>query len=369
MVRTSRPVALSVFLAFALPLAAQHTARGGPPQASSCARITGLPSLSSTEDDGLTWAANRRRLQLGQATFGLTVLDTGDWVAEFEGTLYVSRSGGCRWSRLGAGPGVPLRLAAGVGDQALAWGFFAAPQAWLVRADAHGGAVLVPLPDLPADVLALAADPRDAQHVRAVAADGQLYDSIAGGRWTAVGRAAPVSFLVYFGAIDPHDLDHVVIGMVSDGLVTTLDAGGSWTSAVGLSATGRAFNAFNGAISPASSAVVWVMGLDLDENGSGDPNEGKHIYRSDDGGLSFVPVVEHQAQAVLTNGPVLAPHPSDPDVLYFPFGSRFEGGVWLYRYDHATGLTGANFSPDFVQIRALVVDPANPARVLAGFEG
>ena len=354
-------------LALSAPLAAQQLAPGQAP-AGSCARITGLPSLSASEDDGITWATNRRQLQLGQATFGLAALESGDWVAEFQGTLYVSRSGGCRWARLGDGPGAPQSLAAGAGAPALAWGIFAEPQAWIVHADAHGGAVLEALPDLPADVLALAVDPDDGQHVRAVAADGGIYDWN-GGRWSAAGVAAPVNGLVYFGAIDPNDLDHVVIGMVVDGLVTTLDGGDSWIGATGLSATGGAFNAFNGVISPATSAVVWVMGLDIDENDRGAASEGKHVYRSDDGGLTFVPVVDHHADATLTNGPVLAPHPSDPDVLYFPFGSRFEGGVWLYRYDHAAGATGANFSQDFFQIRALVVDPAIPTRVLAGFEG
>jgi hypothetical protein len=225
-------------------------------------------------------------------------------------------------------------------------------------------------PDRPADVLTLAVDPADGGHLRAVASDGGLYDWREGdGRWSQVGRAAPVNSLVYFAALDPNDLDHAVVGMVIDGLATTLDGGASWTSATGLTATAGPVNAFNGVISPADSSVVWVMALDLDESDAGAPSQGRHVYRSEDGGLSFVPVVDNGAGIVLTNGPVLAPHPTDADVLYFPFGSRFEGGVWLYRHDDATGQTDASFSPDWFQIRALVVDPAQPERVLAGFEG
>lgn len=364
------PTLAALLLALPASGAAQQAA-DAPPQG-SCGQIQGLPSLSITEDDGLTWATNRRRLPQGQATFGIARLESGTWVAEFQGTLYRSQSDGCRWSRLADGPDLPLRLVAGAGDDAFAWGFSAAPQAWRIDASAHGGAVVQPLPDLPADVLTIAADPADGTHLRAVASDGGLYDLFGfAGRWSQVGRAAPVGFLVYFASIDPADLDHVVIGQVIDGAVTTHDAGSTWTVATGLSSTGDGpVNAFNGVVSPADSNVVWVMGLDIDESDAGAPSQGRHVYRSEDGGLTFVPVVDGGSSGiVLTNGPVLAPHPTDADVLYFPFGSRFEGGVWLYRYDDATGQTGASFSPDFFQIRALVVDPARPQRVLAGFEG
>ena len=40
----------------------------------------------------------------------------------------------------------------------------------------------------------------------------------------------------------------------------------------------------------------------------------------------------------LTNGVLLVPHPSDADVLYFEFGTYFQGyGTDIYRYDHGTG--------------------------------
>jgi len=93
------------------------------------------------------------------------------------------------------------------------------------------------------------------------------------------------------------------------------------------------------------------------------------VYRSDDDGLSFVPVVDQGPGLTLINGPVFEPHPLDPNVLYFPFGSRFAGGVWLCRYDHATGMKGSNFSTDYIQIQSLAIDPLDPQRVLAGIEG
>ena len=342
-----------------------------PPTSGDCRNIIGLPSVSTTVDDGMTWSTNRRRLEFGNASFGFAVLDTGEWVTEFQGKLYVSDNA-CRWRRLGNAPTSLLRLAPGVGSQALAWEFIPGPQIWRIDTSAAPNAV-EPLAFLPTDVLTVAVDPADADRMRAVGRNGRIYESAgAGNHWNPVGNAAPVTPLTYFAAIDPHDMDHVIIGMAVGGTVVTFDGGSTWTFGAGLSSTGGSFNGFNGVISPASSSLVWVMGFDFDEAASGHPSGGKHVYRSDDGGLTFVPVLDQGNGIVLTNGPVMAPHPTDTDVLYFPFGSRFlgtNGGVNLYRYDHGSGGTTWNFSPDFFQIRALRIDPANPDRVVAGFEG
>ena len=73
------------------------------------------------------------------------------------------------------------------------------------------------------------------------------------------------------------------------------------------------------------------MGLDL---GNGDV---KHIYRSADGGRTFAVVVTESADITLVNGPLMAAHPEKSDVLYFVFGTFFQGyGTDLYRYDHGT---------------------------------
>jgi len=366
MKRTCIPLLALATLAF--PTLAQHSNPADGPTG-GCQNVVGISSIRSTSDEGASWSQNRRPLEFGQATFGIAGLSTGNWVTELQGRLYRS-SNGCRWSPLAPAPLSPLRLTAGSGDEALAFGFFPGPQIWRIRADGHGQSAVEALAPLPADVLTVAADHGDSQHLRVVGRNGRIYDSTnAGASWTALGRAAPVTGLVYFAALDPNDLDHALIGMVLGGVVCTFDGGASWTSAGGLSASGGSVNGFNGVISPASSSVAYVMALDLDQIGSGDPSDGRHIFRSDDGGLTFVPVVDQGNGVVLTNGPVMEPHPTDAGVLYFPFGSRFAGGTSLYRYDHASGTTSSQFTTDFVQIRSLAVDPLDPGRVLAGIEG
>jgi hypothetical protein len=341
----------------------------GPGQQGGCRSIVGVPSISSTTDDGLTWATNRRRLDLGQASFGIARLGNGDWLTDFQGTFFTS-SDGCRWTRLGPAPSALLRLTGGAGDQALAWEFIPGPQIWSVHADSTGQGAVEPLVFLPTDVLTVAVDPADGTHMRAIGRNGQIYRSGApGSHWDAVGTPAPVTPLTYFGALDPNDLDHAVIGMSLGGAQVTFDGGQTWIACGGLSSSGGAVNAFNGVVSPASSSIVWIQGLDLQESADGHPSGGRHVYRSEDGGLSFTPVVDAGLGITLTNGPVLQAHPTDTDVLYFPFGSRFMGGVNLYRYDHATGSTTWNFSPAGFQIRALAIDPVDTSRILAGFEG
>lgn len=116
------------------------------------------------------------------------------------------------------------------------------------------------------------------------------------------------------------------------GAWVSTDGGDTWTASTGFG-PGNA-NGFNLAISPAQAGLVWAEALDL-----ADPDEqtSRHIYRSEDGGLTFTPVIDSD-EATLINGNALFPHPTDPDILYFTFGSNFQGyGTDVHRYDHATG--------------------------------
>jgi hypothetical protein len=119
--------------------------------------------------------------------------------------------------------------------------------------------------------------------------------------------------------------------------------------------------------SAADPDVAYVMGVDPDQ--TSDPSGGKHIYRSTDRGQSFEVVVDQGNGITLINGPEILADPSNADVLYFAFGSRFAGGVTLYRYDHAVGTTTWQFNTDHTGIRALAIDPDAPDLVYVGFEG
>jgi hypothetical protein len=185
-----------------------------------------------------------------------------------------------------------------------------------------------------------------------------------------------VSFFTYFAEVDRSNFDHVVVGTVTDGVWTTFNGGSTWQKAAGLSSCSEPdctprTNSFNGVISPADGNVVYVMSLDVNESDAGVPSRGRHIYRSDDGGLNFRIVVDQGGEVVLINGPTMAAHPTDADLLYFTFGSKqqYPNGINLYTYDDITGQTTWNTSSDYFEIRALTFNPADPSVIYAGFEG
>ena len=341
----------------------------------TCSSIKGLPSVSFTTDGGASWAPADGFLPLGQGTFGIATLDAqpNTMLAEYRGTIWRSTNGGCTW-RSYAPVGVsPLEMAEAGGTVAYAWSLFAAPHVWRLDAKASPRKRLVRGSDLPgADVLVVQGDPANPDRVRVVGDNGQIFESLDGGvsKWGLIGSRAPVSPLTYFAAIDPANLDHVVIGSATSGVWTTFDGGTSWTQAAGLSITGGPRNSFNGVISAANGNVVYVNSIDLDEAASGAPSNGRHMYRSDDGGLSFTTVVDQGGGIVLTNGPTMATDPANDGLLYFSFGSRTQlGGVNLYRYDHSTGQTTTTFSSDFFEIRAFDFNPADSGVLYGGFEG
>lgn len=334
-----------------------------------CNVIGGLHSVSFTMDEGANYVATPRPLAPGTGTFGIAPLRSeGGFVTEYAGVLYRSSSDGCHWSRLATLETSLLRLAPGAGSEAWAWGFFDGPEIWRIETAAGSSAGVERRKGLPADVLTLLADPRDGMHLRAVGDNGRIYESFdAATTWLPVGNPAPVRPLVYFAAINPNDFDNVMIGVVTDGVWTTTDGGLNWVNAAGLSSTGGSVNGFTGLFSPADSDVAYVMAIDLDQ--LSDPSGGRHIYRSTDRGQSFTTVVDQGNGVTLINGPEMVADPSNADVLYFAFGSRFAGGVTLYRYDHAAGTTTWQFNGDHTGIRALAIDPDAPQVVYVGFEG
>jgi hypothetical protein len=323
-------------------------------------------------DDGTTWATSRRPMRTGEGTFGLATLRDGRMLAEYQGRIYLSGNGGCNWRPIGPIQDSPLRLV-GAGGSAYAWNLFSSREAWRIDVDAPRAQRIVRLANMQENVIGIGVDPFDDLHVRAVGGNGGLFDSTNGGAsWVRLGTGAPVTPIVYFAAFDPNDIDHVVVGMVSNGITTTLDGGTSWTSASGLTQTGGSRNSFSGVIAESNPSIVWVMSIDIDENLGGAPSNGRHLYRSGDGGLSFTPVVDGGNGVVLVNGPVIAADPSNPNLVYFPFGGTVFGNLLqLHRYNHATGevsWTTTTTTPH-ARVRAMVFSPQHPGRLVVGFEG
>jgi hypothetical protein len=119
-------------------------------------------------------------------------------------------------------------------------------------------------------------------------------------------------------------------------------------------------------VSPANPNVVWAMGINLAEADAGAPSQGRHIYRSGDGGLTFEPVVDQDHRVTLTNGPLMVPHPTDETVLYFVFGMSFMNyGTDLYRYDHGTREVTLTHNA-YSEIGAIAFHPHNPRLMYLG---
>jgi hypothetical protein len=250
-----------------------------------------------------------------------------------------STSAGCRWTTVGTvqstSDGFPISLVAARGDRAFAW---ADNRNDLARID---GTTITYLGSPVDSIIGVGTDPENADRLRFVDGGGQMWESTDGGlRFGPIGaRIQGSAFLYYRAAFDPSNLDHVVVGAVIEGAYVTFDGGRNWTRASGLSSTGTgAVNVFSVVVSPALSTTVYAMGLDIVESDAGAASQGRHIYMSEDGGLTFRSVVDRSADVILPNGVPMAAHPTNAAVVYFSFGSSFGGyGADLYRYDDDAG--------------------------------
>jgi photosystem II stability/assembly factor-like uncharacterized protein len=298
----------------------------------NCSMVTGTSAVRFTHDQGQTLAPAAEPLRGLKYTYGLTsMLDATDTLVSWsEDDLLLSTDAGCSWRSVANIPGAdfPPSITPALGGRAYIW---SDNRNFLVRYDARGAVKLKP----PADVVGVGVgvDAPDADVVRIGGSDGSIWESQdAGETWAKIGEFEGAS-IVYRFAFDPKDLDHVLVGAVTSGASVSRDGGDTWTRATGI-ASGPA-NVFQVLFSPVDSNRAWAMGIDLDN--TGDAAHGRHIFISDDGGTTFRAVVDEAPGVKLVNGPVMAAHPVNRDVLYFVFGTHLFGyGTDIFRYDAGT---------------------------------
>lgn len=361
-------LALPVLASLAVSAASAQEVRPGDRwEVPSCSRIAGTSSVAITFDEGATLVTSGRPLRPTDYAFGLAVLADAPntMLLAHNRTLQRSTTAGCRWVTIGEIPtssdGFPSSLVAGRGERAYAW---SENRNDLARID---GKTITVLGNPTDSVVGLATHPTDPDVVRFGGGDGYLYESnTAGDRFGRIGTQVPGgSFLYYRAAFDPSNLDHAVFGAVVNGAYVTFDGGVTWTQSTGLSSTGTgSVNVFNVVISPADPSTVFAMALDIAELDAGGP--GRHIYLSRDGGLSFRPVVDPSADVILINGPTMAAHPTNADVVYFSYGSSFQGyGADLYRYDDTTHAVTKTHNP-YHGLHAIDFNPVDPGVMYLG---
>ena len=331
-----------------------------------CDLVSGTPAVTFTSDEGETLAEVEERVGLNY-TRGLVTLGTVDnLLVTHNTTLYHSTDSGCTWDAIGQMPTFDMQMVAGHDGVAYAWSNDVVAR---ISIDNASTFTLQSAGENGMNIRGMAADPNVADHLRYGNHRGALFDSTDGGlTWTSIGKGAPESTnssIGYVVSIDPNDLDHAVYGTSRTGAWVTMDGGQTWSQSLGLTNAGNNVNVFNIVTSPSNGNVVWAMGLESLDNF----NSVRRIYRSTDGGFNFTPMVEQEGVVVLINGPTMAVHPVDPNVIYFTYGICVsvsdDNGTYIYRYDAMDDqLTWTHNL--YNEVTAITFNPQDPSLMYLG---
>jgi photosystem II stability/assembly factor-like uncharacterized protein len=348
-------ISLTLALTLSLPLAAQARRRAttAPVPFPGCSVVNGTPAVTFTRDEGRTLAPVAQALTGVGYTYGLAALDTpGTMLSWHKATLSLSHDYGCSWQPVGDWQtDFPPTITAARGGRAFAW---SDNREFILRYDSRGAVVL----KAPAVIVGLGTDRTSGDHVRAGDTNGGLWDSVDGGdSWSPINSLPRLdSSFVYRFSFDPSNIDHIVAGRLADGSYVTFDGGRHWER----SSLDKNFNVMNFAMSPVDPNVVWAMAVDLRTSVHA-------MHRSIDGGRTFTQVVAEGGDVFIQNGPVMAAHPTDADVLYYTHGVSFpEPTVDLYRVE-ANG-TVTHTTNRFSGFNAIVFSPQDPTVMYLGLE-
>lgn len=367
--------ALSMLVA-SIPWAS--SAISAPPDGSTCPRRNN-GFMSTTFDGGTTIEAVRTPMMgpnsIPPLTWGLIALDDiGTLVMHADEKLWGSLNDGCTWSRLGNTVGGLFRIVSDGAGVAYAWQINGGQIYQISNTTAtRRGWSVVDIDGKVNDMDGLDVDRTDPLHIRAAGNIGQIWESFDGGiSWTPSGvPAATVNQGGLVMTFDPSDFDHAVYGRTLDGGFVTFDAGATWTQSAGLTVVaGGDTNLFSAVISPLNGDIVFAMAVDREEWLSGDPSNGRHIYESLDGGLTYTPVMsENTDDVILTSGPLLVANPFDANRLHlFASLSPGFGGTRFYDYDLSTGIVQTIHNPDMTRIRSMEISRVTPEAIHVGFD-
>jgi hypothetical protein len=328
--------------------------------------ITGTGAIAVSRNHGQTLVPNAEAARPISYTYGVAaMLDAPNTlVAWNRDDLLISEDRGCSWRVVTtiAGSDFPPTLTPARGGRVYAW---SDNRSFVVRYDSRGAKTLKP----PTDFMGFGVDAQNGEHLRAGGNDGSMWESFDGGEsWEPRGRLEGSVFTYRF-VFDPANLEHVVAGTVNNGAFVSRDGGKNWTKSIGIGKSGA--NVFQFAISPVDPNRVWAMGIDLEgSNNPDDSSHGRHIYVSNDGGATYAAAIDEAPGVKLINGPTMAAHPTNADVLYFVFGTHiFQYGTDLFRFDlskphelelmHHDGMDGIN---------AIAFAPSDPNVMYLGIQ-
>lgn len=305
-------------------------------------------AFTFSRDDGDTLTPRSEAMSGVAYTAGIAALDVPNvLLVANDGMLLRSEDAGCKFTEVGAISGAYTRIVAGVGDRAFV---YQEGDVNLFRVD---GETITTLrsPGQPGidGIVGVGVDPNDPDHVRVALYDGTLWDSTdAGGQFDPIGTV-PEDGCFYQVAFDAQDIDHLLCATFTTGTWLSVDGGASWDRS---ELDVLYANAFRVEFSRVDPNIAWIEGLENDLH-EGEPvgNNIRHIWYSNDGGATFESVILENDEleegdggpAQLFNGNFLAPHPKNPDILYFTFGIPPIQGpnvAELYKLDVSTDTFG-----------------------------
>lgn len=320
--------------------------------------VTGTPAVTFTRDEGRTLAPVAQTLTGFAYTYGLAPLDASTLLAWHRNDLLISNDNGCSWGVVTTSTEwdfPPTITPAGSSGRAYIW---SDNRRFLMRYDSRG---VVKLKE-PAAFVGLGVNPANPDHLRAGSDEGAVWESRdAGETWELLGSVrADSSFPIFYRfAFSKTNVDHIVAGVTNSGAYVSRDGGRTWTKSTGFSS--GAAHVYNVVISPADDRVVWAIALNTAQ-------DLRHVYRSTDGGATFTPVVDDSATVNLINGNLMAAHPTNPNVLYFVFGTFFQDyGTDVFRYDAAARALTMTHN-DYDDINSIAFSPADPGVMYFGLE-
>lgn len=313
-----------------------------------CAQVTGFPSVAISLDGGTTVLPHTETAEgLQVYTFGLAATHVPDRLLAVTARLLLeSNDAGCSWTHTGfAFPHNGYELVRAPGG-VWAWSRLGS-ELYRIAGETTQRNAPVALP------IAFHADREQANALALADDQGAIwFSNDAGATWQFAARA-PGRAPFYAVAFAPRTRSHIVATGLADGARVTFDGGATWIDSSGLAG----LNVFNVAISPVDDQVVWALGLDPKETGK----VRRAIYRSDDGGRSFLRVLAESNEADLSNAVVLYPAADDANVAYFALP-----GTTLFTID-GSGIR-ARASMPYRDINAVVFSPASPRVMYFGLK-
>jgi hypothetical protein len=321
-----------------------------------CDVTAGAP-VTFTHDDGATLAPLERDPTGTTYTTSVIALEAPDiLLAANDSNLFRSVDSGCTWSFVGQVQGDFIELVPGVADRAYGW----SPYRSDLFVVTESGITYLEGPGF--DVRGLAAQRGQASRLRLMDDKGQVFGSDDEGKtWGRIGAVPMVTEgTLKQAAFGGPALDRVIVAMLG-GAYASADGGRRWEQAQGLSSSSA--NIFSVAVSPVDDRIIWAEGIDLGEKGD---LEGRHLFISRDGGVHFEIVLTASADVTLPNGIPMLPHPVDPEVLYYTWGTAFQGtGTKIYRVnarDKSVTFTKNRYH----RIQSLIASPADASLLYLG---